>query len=47
MFVTPNRVSGLRVATGIFTPFKSNLMMTNSLKSGSTSPSVSCCETGF
>ena len=47
MFVTPNSVSGLRVATGIFTPFKSNLIIIYSVKSGSTSPSVSCCETGF
>ena len=56
-FVTPNSVSGRRVAAGITAPpalppspsSSSSLNLTSvySAKPGSTSPSVSCCETGF
>ena len=41
-FVTPNNVSGRRVATGIISLSMENLIMIYSVKSGSTSPNVSC-----
>ena len=46
-FVTPNNVSGRSVATGIIASSMLNFITIYSVKSGSTSPSVSCCETGF
>ena len=46
-FTTPNIVSGLRVAVGITYSPSLNLISVYSVKSGSTSPSVSCCDTGF
>ena len=52
-FVTPKIVSGRSVATGITAPppapppSSPNFTRTYSVKAGSTSPSVSCCDTGF
>ena len=47
-FVAPNSVSGRSVAAGrISPPSPANLTRVYSVKSGSTSPSVSCWETGF
>src|SRR5215510_3100660 len=47
MLVTPKRVSGLRVAAGKMLSPDLNFTTVYSLKSGSTSPIVSCWLTGF